>query len=78
MKIYVFSELSKNIITYSGRKNLGYYSTLEKAYVELKKYIDDVPSLDYVGKMIKRNGYYDIVNKYYTTEFRISEEELDK
>lgn len=77
MMIYVFSRLDKNILTYSGRNNLGYYSTLEKAYNKLKKYIDNIPTLEYIDSMIKRNRYYDIIDKSYTSEYRIKIEKLD-
>lgn len=78
MRIYVFSKLCTSNFTYSGRDNLGYYSILEKAYNQLKKYIDVVPTLEYISKIIERNGYYDITNKYYTSQFRIQIEKLDE
>lgn len=77
MMIYILSNLDKNITTSFGRNNLGYYSTIEKAYDALKKYIDNLPTLNHINSMIERNGYYDIINKYYTSEYRIQIEKVD-
>lgn len=77
MTIYILSKLNKNIMTSFTREDLGYYSTIEKAYNKLKKYIDNIPTLNYISNMIERNGYYDIIDKYYTFEYRIKIEKLD-
>ena len=78
MIIYVLSKLNNQDVVFSGRDILGYYSNLTNAYNKLKKYINDIPDMDYVNRQIERNGYYDIPNDYYTSHYRIAKETLDK
>lgn len=77
MLIYVLSEINQSIILSSGQHEIGYYSTLNNAYNKLKKYIDNIPELHYIQKLIERNGYYDISDKYYTTKYIIKKVKLD-